>query len=53
MKTLEDIIERNIKSLEYGKEMAISNGHEDVANTIQISINALVASLNEYKNQSN
>ena len=35
MKTLEEIIEENINDLAKGKEMAMSNGHEDVANQIQ------------------
>ena len=52
MKTLEEIIERNIESLTKGKEMAMSNGHEDLANQIQIGINTLEGALRGYKNQS-
>ena len=51
MRTLEEVIEKNINYLTKGKEMAMSNGHEDVANQIQISINVLLGTLNEYKNQ--
>jgi len=51
MKTLEEIIEENIKYLTKGKEMAMSNGHEDVANQIQIGLNTLEGAIHKYKNQ--
>tara|TARA_R110002020_G_scaffold395942_2_gene605971 strand:+ start:973 stop:1416 length:444 start_codon:yes stop_codon:yes gene_type:complete len=53
LRTLEEITEENIKYLTKGKEMAISNGHEDVASKIQIGINTLEGALRQYKNQSN
>ena len=51
MKTLEEIIERNIKHLKKTKEMSMSKGHEVFANETQIIINVLLGILHEYKNQ--
>jgi hypothetical protein len=51
MKTLEEIINNNIEHLKKSKEMCLNKGHEDLANEIQISINILLGTLHEYKNQ--
>jgi len=51
MRTLEDIIEKNINHLKKAKEMSMSKGHEAMANETQITINVLLGTLHEYKNQ--
>jgi len=51
MKTLEEIIEKNIKHLKKTKEMSMSKGHEAMANETQIIINVLLGILSEHKNQ--
>ena len=51
MKTLEEIINKNIEHLKKSKEMSINKGHEDLANETQININILLGTLHEYKNQ--
>ena len=51
MKTLEEIINKNIEHLKKAKEMSINKGYEDLANETQININILLGTLHEYKNQ--
>ena len=51
MKTLEEIINKNIEHLEKAKKMSIDKGHDAIANEIQININILLGTLHEHKNQ--
>jgi len=51
MKTLEEIIKKNIKHLEKAKEKAMNRGYEAMANDTQTTINVLLGTLQEYKKQ--